>query len=58
MKRCWFLHSWSKWTQYEQTLTCVIKWGKAAGKQYDAMEKRQKRTCNLCGKAQDRLVES
>ena len=55
---CFLMHNWGKWEQYvENSGTAVSVWGKAAGQEIPYTDKRQKRKCKRCNKAQDRLVK-
>jgi hypothetical protein len=47
----WF-HDWSKWERYE----LKIFWVDGFSRRLVGIEVRQKRSCEICGKAQDRLV--
>lgn len=44
-------HQWDKWARYELPTTTVI-----SGQSYDTSARRQRRTCQHCGKTQDKLI--
>ena len=46
--KCFPFHSWGKWTQYQVT-------HRYSENNFN-LEKRQKRTCDVCGKEQDEMV--
>ena len=52
-------HKWSGWEQYHETGVEILTWPvpkKSRGKIFKYIDTRQKRTCKVCGKMQDRLV--
>ncbi len=57
--KCFFGHDWSKWEKYE--LRYRTSPGRSApvelrGKWFDALDTRQMRHCEKCGKNQDKLI--
>ena len=46
--KCFPFHSWGKWTQYQVTHRYSVS--------HREIEKRQNRTCEVCGKEQDEMV--
>lgn len=55
---CFIFHKWSKWEQYTWSGTCYGSrlLGTTEGKPMS--ERRQRRTCDECGKEQDELVRN
>ena len=53
---CWLFHKWTKWEFYVQEYTTTARWGKLAGQSFDCNEKRQRRSCETCGKTQDEKI--
>ena len=52
-------HKWSKWEQYEARYTVIpgiLAPKSIQGKKFQAVEQRQKRTCQKCGKIQDKEI--
>ena len=52
-------HKWLKWEQYDRpviVLPGIIAPPEARGREFHGMERRQRRSCEECGKEQDRLV--
>ena len=50
------IHKWGKWEQYEVRLPfrrITSKWGLCA-----AIEQRQRRRCQKCGKAKDETIHT
>ncbi len=50
--RCWF-HKWSKWELYEWRGVVMYCW---TSQQVPVTELRQRRSCEVCGKTQDKRV--
>ena len=57
--QCILFHKWGKWEQYDQPYTYspgIIAPKEIRGHVFTAVEVRQVRTCQACGKQQDKLV--
>ncbi len=54
-------HKWDKWKQYQTRFTVIpydmITLNHNPNLSYEASETRQKRTCKICGKMQDKLIK-
>lgn len=60
--RCWLGHDWSKWQQYKQQYSYLVRqnWLGAnveGPREYEAWEDMQKRYCKRCGKQQIEKVD-
>lgn len=58
--RCTFFHRWTKWSAYNESgykfYSGFLVSKELQGKRFAYVEKRQRRTCNDCGKTQDELI--
>jgi hypothetical protein len=53
---CWLFHKWTKWEAYEWRGVIYPSYLSPDREPRPVSELRQRRHCERCGKAQDRLV--
>lgn len=58
MKDCGLFnpHDWGKWVQFYRYYRTTILKGDLVGKEYDSIEKWQKKKCHKCGKQQEEKI--